>query len=162
MVIKVGDRLPEATFRTMGSDGVPKETKASEVFAGKKVALFAVPGAYTGVCHTQHMPGYVQNYEELKRKGFDVVACTSTNDIYVLASWAKDSKADGKILMLADGSGEFVKKIGLETDLTARGMGIRSKRYSMIVEDGVVTALNVEDAPRNHDRSSATNLCAVA
>jgi len=162
MTIKVGDRLPEATFRTMGADGAPKETKTSEVFAGKKVALFAVPGAYTGVCSRQHMPGYVQSYETLKQKGFDVVACTSTNDIFVLTQWAKDSKAEGKILMLADGSAEFAKKVGLDIDLTARGMGVRSKRYSMIVEDGVVKALNVEEVPVNHDKSSAANLCAMA
>lgn len=162
MAIKVGDRLPETTFRTMGADGTPKETKTDEVFAGKKVALFAVPGAYTGVCHRQHMPGYVKNYEELKRKGFDTVACTSTNDIFVLTQWSKDSNADGKILMLADGSAEFARKIGLDIDLGARGMGVRSKRYSMIVENGVVTALNVEDAPPNHDKSSAANLCAMA
>jgi len=162
MTIKVGDRLPEATFRTMGADGTPKETKTNEVFAGKKVALFAVPGAYTGVCHRQHMPGYVQNYESLKQKGFDVVACTSANDIFVLTQWAKDSKAEGKILMLADGSAEFAKKVGLDIDLTARGMGVRSKRYSMIVEDGVVKSLNVEEVPVNHDKSSAANLCAIA
>jgi peroxiredoxin len=162
MAISVGDRLPETTFRTMGADGTPKETKTADVFAGKKVALFAVPGAYTGVCHRQHMPGYVKNYEELKNKGFDTIACTSTNDIFVLAQWSKDSNADGKILMLADGSAEFARKIGLDIDLSARGMGVRSKRYSMIVEDGVVKALNVEEVPANHDKSSAANLCAMA
>jgi len=160
-MIKVGDRLPDSTFMTMGADGASKPTKTNEVFGGKKVALFAVPGAYTPTCHTQHMAGFVQNYEELKKK-FDVVACTSTNDIFVLTNWAKDSKADGKILMLADGSAEFVKKIGLDIDLTARGLGVRSKRYSMIVEDGVVKSLNLEEAPRNHDKSSAANLCALA
>jgi len=162
MTIKVGDRLPESTFMTMGADGAPKPMKTGEVFAGKKVALFAVPGAYTPTCHKQHMAGFVQNYDELKKKGFDVVACTSTNDVFVLTNWAKDSKADGKILMLADGSAEFAKKLGLEIDLSARGMGVRSKRYSMIVEDGVVKALNLEDAPPNHDKSSAANLCTIA
>jgi glutaredoxin/glutathione-dependent peroxiredoxin len=161
-MIKVGDRLPETTFMTMGADGAPKPMKTGEVFGGKKVALFAVPGAYTGVCSKQHMPGYVQNYEQLKTKGFDTVACTSTNDIFVLTNWAKDTKADGKIVMLADGSAEFAKKIGLDIDLSARGMGVRSKRYSMIVEDGVVKSLNVEEVPANHDRSSAANLCAMA
>ena len=162
MTIKVGDRLPESTFMTMGADGAPKPMKTGEVFAGKKVALFAVPGAYTPTCHKQHMAGFVQNYDELKKKGFDVVACTSTNDVFVLTNWAKDSKADGKILMLADGSADFAKKLGLEIDLSARGMGVRSKRYSMIVEDGVVKALNLEDAPPNHDKSSAANLCTIA
>jgi peroxiredoxin len=161
MTIKVGDRLPEATFMTMSSEG-PKPMKTGEVFSGKKVALFAVPGAYTGVCHKQHMPGYVENYNELKKKGFDTVACTSTNDIFVLTQWSKDSNADGKILMLADGSAEFAKKVGLEIDLTGRGMGVRSKRYSMIVEDGVVKSLNVEDVPANHDKSSAANLSKMA
>lgn len=161
MTIKVGDRLPETTFMTMSPEG-PKPMKTAEAFDGKKVALFAVPGAYTPTCHKQHMAGFVQNYDELKKKGFDVVACTSTNDIFVLTNWAKDSKADGKILMLADGSAEFAKKIGLDIDLTARGMGVRSKRYSMILENGVVKALNVEEAPPNHDKSSAANLCSMA
>ena len=162
MTIKVGDRLPDSTFMTMGPDGAPKPAKTAEVFGGKKVALFAVPGAYTPTCHKQHMAGFVQNYDELKSKKFDVVACTSVNDIFVLTNWAKDSKADGKILMLADGSAEFAKKVGLEIDLGARGLGTRSKRYSMIVEDGVVKALNLEDAPPNHDKSSAVSLCKMA
>jgi peroxiredoxin len=104
----------------------------------------------------------VQNYDELKKKKFDIVACTAVNDVFVLTNWAKDSKADGKITMLADGSADFAKKLGLEIDLTARGMGVRSKRYSMIVEDGVVKSLNVEDAPPNHDKSSAATMCAMA
>jgi len=161
MTIKVGDRLPDSTFMTMGPDGAPKPAKTAEVFGGKKVALFAVPGAYTPTCHKQHMAGFVQNYEELKKK-VDVVACTAVNDVFVLTSWAKDSKADGKILMLADGSADFAKKIGLDIDLGGRGLGVRSKRYSMIVEDGVVKALNVEDAPPSHDKSSAAALCAMA
>ena len=161
MTIKVGDRLPETTFMTMSPEG-PKPMKTAEAFDGKKVALFAVPGAYTPTCHKQHMAGFVQNYDELKKKGFDVVACTSTNDIFVLTNWAKDSKADGKILMLADGSAEFAKKIGLDIDLSARGMGVRSKRYSMILDNGVVKALNVEEAPPNHDKSSAATLCSMA
>jgi peroxiredoxin len=161
-MIKVGDRLPDTTFMTMGADGTPKPMKTNEVFAGKKVALFAVPGAYTPTCHKQHMAGFVQNYDELKKKKFDVVACTAVNDVFVLTHWAKDSKADSKILMLADGSAEFAKKVGLDIDLGARGLGVRSKRYSMIVEDGVVKSLNLEDAPPNHDKSSAANLCAMA
>ena len=162
MTIKVGDRLPDTTFMTMGADGAPKPAKTSEVFGGKKVALFAVPGAYTPTCHKQHMAGFVERYDELKKKGFDAIVCTAVNDIFVLTHWAKDSKADGKILMLADGSAEFAKKVGLEIDLVARGLGTRSKRYSMIVEDGVVKALNLEDAPPNHDKSSAASLCKMA
>jgi peroxiredoxin len=160
MAIKVGDSLPETTFITMSAEG-PKPMKTAEVFGGKKVALFAVPGAYTPTCHKQHMAGFVQNYEELKSKGFDVVACTAVNDIFVLTNWAKDSRADGKILMLADGSAEFAKKVGLDVDLSLRGMGVRSQRYSMIVEDGVVKVLNVEPVP-GHDVSSAANLCSMA
>ena len=162
MTIKVGDRLPETTFMTMSPEGTPKPQSTAEVFGGKKVALFAVPGAYTPTCHKQHMGGYVQNYDDLKKKGFDMVACTAVNDEFVLTNWSKDSNADGKIQMLADGSAEFAKKIGLDIDLTARGLGVRSKRYSMIVEDGVVKSLNVEDAPPNHDKSSATMMCSLA
>ena len=158
MTIKVGDKLPETTFMTMGADG-PKPATTAEVFGGKKVALFAVPGAYTPTCHKQHMPGFVERAAELKKKGFDTIACTSANDVFVLTQWAKDSGADGKIVMLADGSSEFAKKIGLEIDLTARGMGVRSKRYAMAVDNGVVTILNVEDAPPQHDKSSAAMLC---
>lgn len=158
MTIKVGDRLPDVTFMTMGSDGAPKPAKTAEVFGGKKVALFGVPGAYTGTCSRVHMPGYVDSYDALKKKGFDAVACTSTNDIFVLTSWAKDTKADGKILMLADGSAEFAKATGLDIDLGARGMGVRSKRYSMIVQDGVVKVLNIEEAPGAVVNSGASTL----
>ena len=160
MTIKVGDKLPESTFMTMGADGTPKPMKTGEVFAGKKVALFAVPGAYTPTCHKQHMTGYVQNYDELKKK-FDMVACTAVNDVFVLTSWAKDSKADGKIAMLADGSAEFAKKVGLEVDLTGRGLGVRSRRYSMVVEDGVVKSLNVEEGA-GVDKSGAPLMCTLA
>ncbi|HZT48276.1 MAG TPA: peroxiredoxin [Hyphomicrobiaceae bacterium] len=161
MTIKVGDRLPDSTFMTMGPDGTPKPMKTAEVFGGKKVALFAVPGAYTPTCHKQHMVGFVQNYDELKKKGFDMVACTAVNDVFVLTAWAKDSKADGKIQMLADGSAEFAKKVGLDIDLSARGLGVRSRRYSMILEDGVVKALNVEEGP-GVDKSGAPAMCAMA
>ena len=161
MPIKVGDRLPEATFTTMSAEG-PKPMTTGEVFGGKKVALFAVPGAYTPTCSRQHLPGYVQKFDELKSKGFDAVACTSVNDVFVLTAWAKDSGATGKILMLADGSADFAKKVGLDVDLTARGLGVRSKRYSMIVENGVVKALNIEEVPSNHDKSSAATLCTLA
>ena len=145
---------------TMGADGAPKPLKTAEEFAGKKVALFAVPGAYTPTCHKQHMVGFVQNYDELKKK-VDMVACTAVNDVFVLTAWAKDSKADGKIQMLADGSAEFAKKLGLEVDLTARGLGVRSRRYSMIVQDGVVKSLNVEEGP-GVEKSGATAMCALA
>jgi len=160
MTIKVGDKLPSATFTVMSAEG-PKPMTTDEMFGGKKVALFAVPGAYTPTCHKQHMPGFVERAEELKGKGFDAVACTAVNDVFVLANWSKDCAADGKITMLADGSADFAKKIGLEIDLTERGLGVRSRRYAMAVEDGVVKILNVEDAPPQHDKSSAATLCSM-
>ena len=160
MTIKVGDTLPETTFTVMGPEG-PKPATAAEVFGGKKVALFAVPGAYTPTCSKQHMPGFVERVEELKKKGFATIACTAVNDVFVLTNWAKDTGASGKIEMLADGSADFAKKIGLEIDLTARGLGVRSKRYSMAVDNGVVKILNVEEAPPQHDKSSAATLCSM-
>lgn len=160
MAITVGDRLPEHTFTTIGREG-PEPITTADVFAGKKVALFAVPGAYTPTCHQQHMPGFLTRLGDLASKGVDAVACTAVNDIFVLQNWAKDTGALGKVQMLADGSAEFVRKIGLDIDLTARGLGVRSKRYAMLVEDGVVKVLNVEDAPPQHDKSSAATLCSM-
>ncbi len=160
MTIKIGDSLPETTFTVMTADG-PKPMTTAEVFKGKKVALFAVPGAYTPTCHKAHMPGFVERAAELKAKGCDTIACTAVNDVFVLANWSKDSGADGKILMLADGSAEFAQKIGLEIDLTARGLGMRSKRYAMMVDDGKVSVLNVEDAPPQAEKSSAAALCSA-
>ena len=157
MAINVGDKLPDATFMTMTAEG-PKPKTTAEIFGGRKVALFAVPGAYTPTCHKAHMPGFVSRAGELKKKGFDAVVCTSTNDIFVLSQWSKDSGADGVVEMIADGSAEFAKKVGLDFDLTARGMGVRSKRYSMSVDNGVVKILNVEDQPVL-DKSSAETLC---
>lgn len=157
MAIKVGDKLPETSFTIMTGEG-PKPQTVADVFGGRKVALFAVPGAYTPTCHKTHLPGFVKHFDELRKKGIDVVACTAVNDIFVLSQWAKDTGADGKILMLADGSGEFAKKIGLEFDLSARGLGVRSRRYSMIVDNGVVKSLNVEEQP-TVDKSSAETLC---
>ncbi|MGI9422946.1 MAG: peroxiredoxin [Hyphomicrobiaceae bacterium] len=157
MAIQVGDKLPDATFTVMGAEG-PEQKSTADIFGGKKVVLFAVPGAYTPTCHKGHMPGFVQNADAIKGKGVDAVACTSVNDIFVLAAWAKDSGAAGKIEMLADGSADFAKNLGLEIDLTARGLGVRSNRYSMLVDDGVVKTLNVEEAPPNHDASSAVTM----
>lgn len=143
MPIKVGDRLPEAKFRVMGPEG-PAWKTTGEVFKGKKVALFAVPGAYTGTCSKQHLPSVTQNVDALKAKGIDTVAVTGVNDISVMDAWKKASNAD-KIEFLADGNGEFAKAIDLTLDLSGAGMGMRSKRYSMLVEDGVVKKLNVEE-----------------
>ncbi len=159
MTLKVGDKMPEATFTVMTADG-PKPMTTADLCNGKKVALFAVPGAYTPTCHKTHMPGFVERAAELKAKGFDTIACTSTNDVFVLTRWAEDTGAAGKIVMLADGSADFAKKAGLEMDLTARGMGIRTKRYAMAIENGVVKVLNVEEAP-GVDKSSAETLCSM-
>ena len=160
MAIKVGDRLPERKFTVMGTDG-PKPKTVNEVFAGKKVALFAVPGAYTPTCTNNHMPGFVGSVDEFKAKGIDTIACTAVNDVFVLTNWAKDTGATGKIEMLADGSGDFAKAIGLEIDLSSFGLGVRSKRYAMLVDDGVVKVLNVEDSPPVAEKSSAANLCSM-
>lgn len=160
MAIKVGDRLPDATFTVMGAEGPGPQTTA-EVFGGKKVVLFAVPGAFTPTCSKQHLPGFVANADKIKAKGIDTIACTSVNDAFVLGAWSKDAGADGKVVMLADGSADFAKKIGLELDMTARGLGMRSQRYAMIVEDGVVKALNVEDAPGTADKSGADAIAAL-
>jgi peroxiredoxin len=161
MAIKVGDKLPEATFMTMGADGAPKPMTTAEVFGGKKVALFAVPGAFTPTCHKTHMPGFVSRMDELKKKGFDTVACTSVNDVFVMTEWAKATGATGKIAMLADGAADFARKIGLEMDLSARGLGMRSKRYAMAIDNGVVKVLNIEEAPGQVQASSAETLCSM-
>jgi glutaredoxin/glutathione-dependent peroxiredoxin len=160
MTIKVGDRIPSGKFTVMGSEG-PTARTTDEVFKGKKVALFAVPGAYTPTCHKNHMPGFVDRVGELKAKGIDTIACTAVNDIFVLSNWADDTGASGKIDMLADGSGEFAKATGLEIDLSGFGLGVRSKRYAMLVEDGVVKVLNIDESPPVHDKSSAEALCSM-
>ncbi len=160
MTIKVGDRIPDSKFTVMGPDG-PAARTTDEVFKGRKVAIFAVPGAYTPTCHKNHMPGFVDRVAELKAKGIDAVACTAVNDVFVLDNWSKDTGAAGKIEMLADGSADFTKAIGLEIDLTGFGLGVRSKRYAMLVDDGVVKILNVEDSPPAHDKSSAETMCSM-
>jgi peroxiredoxin len=160
MTIMVGDHLPEGKFTVMGPEG-PVSKSIADVFSGKKVAMFAVPGAYTPTCSKSHMPGFVDRVDELKAKGIDTIACTAVNDIFVLTNWAEDTGATGKIEMLADGSGDFAKAIGLEIDLANFGLGLRSKRYAMLVEDGVVKVLNVEDAPPLAEKSSAATLCSM-
>ncbi len=160
MAIKVGDKLPDATFMTMGADG-PKPMTTAEAFGGKKVALFAVPGAFTPTCHKTHMPGFIERLGDLKAKGYDTVACTAVNDVFVMTEWAKATGATGKVAMLADGGADFAKKIGLDMDLTARGLGVRSKRYAMAIDNGVVKVLNVEEAPGEVKSSSAETLCSM-
>ena len=143
MTIKVGDRLPEATLRTMTAEG-PQAKTTSDIFAGKTVALFAVPGAFTPTCSARHLPGFNDNAGALKAKGIDTIACVSVNDVFVMDAWGKAQNCGQNILMLADGNGDFTKAVGLELDGSKFGMGSRSQRYSMVVDDGVVTSLNVE------------------
>lgn len=160
MGIGVGDKLPEAKFTVMGDEGPAPKTTA-EVFGGRKVALFAVPGAFTPTCHKQHMPGFLGKLDELASKGVDAVVCTSVNDIFVLTSWAEATGATGKVEMIADGNAEFAKATGLDIDLSDFGLNTRSKRYSMLVDDGVVKVLNIDEAPPVHDKSSAETLCSM-
>ncbi|HEY7750525.1 MAG TPA: peroxiredoxin [Aestuariivirgaceae bacterium] len=146
MTIKVGDRIPEATLFVTTPDG-RKTVTTSEVFAGRKAVLFAVPGAFTGTCHKLHVPSYLHNLDAIKAKGVDIVACLAVNDADVMRAWSKQTDADGRIMFLADGNGEFTRKVGLERDLSSAGMGKRSARYSMILNDCVVKTLNVEEKP---------------
>jgi peroxiredoxin len=143
MTIKVGDRLPDATFKVM-KDGKPADLTTAELTKGKKVALFAVPGAFTPTCSVKHLPGYKEKAAELRARGVDTIACVSVNDVFVMNAWGKDQQVGDDVVMLADGNGAFAKAVGLEMDGTGFGLGSRSKRYSMIVEDGVVKQLNVE------------------
>ena len=143
MTIKVGERLPEATFTTPGLDG-PQQVSTDQVFKGKTVVLFAVPGAFTPTCSARHLPGFREHAAAFKAKGVDTVACVSVNDVFVMAAWAKDQGVEGQVLMLADGNGDFTSKLGLTFDGAKFGMGLRSQRYGMVVRDGVVSALEIE------------------
>jgi peroxiredoxin len=156
MTIKVGDTLPEAKFTVMGANG-PEPKTTGEVFKGKKAVLFAVPGAFTPTCSEKHLPGFVDNLAAILQKGAATVACTAVNDVFVLNAWSKARSAD-KVLMLADGNGDFAKALGLDVDLSGFGLGLRSKRYAMIVDDGVVTYLAVENSPPDHDKATADKL----
>lgn len=143
MTIKVGDRLPEATFMEMTADG-PKPVSTGEIFAGKTVALFAVPGAFTPTCSARHLPGFVEKASDLQAKGIDEIVCTSVNDVFVMGAWGKSADVGSAVRLLADGNGSFAEALGLGLDGSGFGMGRRSQRYSMIVRDGVVSELNVE------------------
>ena len=144
MTISVGDRIPQATFIKATPDG-PQPVNSNEFFDGRTVALFSVPGAFTPTCSARHRPGFVEKADELKAKGVDEVACTAVNDAFVLGAWSENSGAGGKVTMLADGNGEFAEAVGLTMDGSKFGMGTRSQRYSMLVRDGVVEQLNVEE-----------------
>ncbi len=160
MTIKVGDRLPDATLNefieveTAGCSLGPNAFKVADLVKGKKIVIFGLPGAFTPTCSAKHVPGYVAQYDQLKAKGVDEIWCVSVNDAFVMGAWGRDQGSGGKVRMLGDGSAEFTKAVGLELDLSARGMGVRSQRYAMIVDDGVVKALDVE-APGKFEVSSA-------
>jgi glutaredoxin/glutathione-dependent peroxiredoxin len=143
MTIKVGDRLPEATLRTMTAEG-PQAKTTSDIFAGKTVALFAVPGAFTPTCSARHLPGFKDHAADLRAKGVDLIACVAVNDVFVMDAWGKAQGVGSDVLMLADGNGDFTKALGLEMDGSKFGMGPRSQRYSLVAKDGVVTQLNIE------------------
>jgi peroxiredoxin len=153
MTIKVGDRIPTASLKHMTADGM-QTISTDQLFKGKKVVLFALPGAFTPTCSAKHLPGFVQNAEAIKAKGVDTIACLSVNDAFVMNAWGKDQKVGDKVLMLADGNADFSKAVGLTMDGTGYGMGTRAQRYAMVVQDGVVKALNVE-APGAFEVSSA-------
>ena len=159
MPIKVGDRLPEAKFRVMTAEG-PAWKTTHEVFKGRKVALFAVPGAFTPTCNNLHMPSFLNNIDAIKAKGVNTVAVTGVNDVFVMEQWKKATGADGKIDFLADGNAEFAKAIDMAFDGSGGGLGTRSKRYSMLVEDGVVKTFNVEEAPGKCEVSGGQTLLA--
>ena len=154
MAIKAGERLPSGTLKTMTKDG-PKDITTDDLFKGKKVVLFSVPGAFTPTCDAKHLPGFVQLADQIHAKGVDTIACMAVNDVFVMNAWKKDTGADGKIDFLADGSANFAKAIGLDLDVSARGLGVRSKRYSMLVDNGVVKSLSVEETPGTADVSGA-------
>lgn len=156
MTIQVGERLPQVTFRIMTSEG-PVAKTTDDLFRGRKVVLVAVPGAFTPTCHRNHLPGYVQKMGEIKAKGVDAILVTAVNDVFVMDAWGKSSGAEG-IEFLSDGNGDFAKALGLSMDGSGFGLGTRSQRYSMVVEDGVVTALNLEDAPSKAQISGAENI----
>ena len=154
MTISIGEKLPQATFKTMTADGA-KDMTTDEVFAGKKVVLFGVPGAFTPTCSNNHLPGYIENFDAIKARGVDTIAVVAVNDAFVMGAWAKFTGGDGKILFLADGSGDFARATGLDLDLSQNGMGVRNKRFSLIAEDGVVKSINVETKPGVNESGAA-------
>ena len=166
-MIKVGDKLPSATLMEYvevegnGCSIGPNPVDVAKASAGKTIALFALPGAFTPTCSAKHVPGYVEQVEAFKKAGVDEIWCVSVNDAFVMGAWARDQKTDGKVRMLGDGSADFARATGLTLDLTARGMGVRSNRYSMLVKDGKVASLNVE-APGKFEVSDAATLLAQA
>ena len=163
MTIKVGDKLPEGTLSEFievegnGCSVGPNQFKVEDITKGKKVVIFGLPGAFTPTCSAKHVPSYIANYDALKKAGVDDILCISVNDAFVMGAWARDQHAGGKVRMMGDGSAEYTKKLGLELDLTARGMGVRCQRFSMLVDDGVVKILNIE-APGKYEVSDGDTL----
>ena len=158
MTIKVGDTIPSMKLMMATPDG-PKETSTDDIFKGKKVVLFAVPGAFTPTCSVKHLPGFVQQAEAIKAKGVDTIACVAVNDAFVMGAWAREQGVNGKIVMLADGSGAFTKALGLELDLISRGMGTRSQRFALVAENGKITQLEIEQ-PGGFEVSKAESILA--
>jgi peroxiredoxin (alkyl hydroperoxide reductase subunit C) len=159
MTIKVGDAIPSMKLMTAAAEG-PKEISTDEIFKGRKVVMFAVPGAFTPTCSAKHLPGFIEHADEIRAKGVDAVVCMAVNDVFVLDAWAKDQGVDSKIIMLADGSGAFTKALGLELDLVPRGLGVRSQRFALIADDMKVTHLAVEP-PGGFDVSRAEAILAA-
>jgi peroxiredoxin (alkyl hydroperoxide reductase subunit C) len=159
MTIQSGDSIPSAKLMQATAEG-PKEITTEELFGGKTVVLFGVPGAFTPTCSAKHLPGYTENYEALKAKGADVIACMAVNDAFVMGAWGKDQGVADKVVMLADGSAEFTKKLGLELDLTARGLGVRCQRFALVAKDGKVAHVAVE-APGAFEVSKAEAILAA-
>ncbi|MEM8551491.1 MAG: peroxiredoxin [Pseudomonadota bacterium] len=157
MTISVGAKLPDVTFKTMTGEGA-SEVTTEELTSGRKVVIFGVPGAFTPTCNGNHLPGFLAAVDDFKQKGIDEIAVVAVNDMFVMDAWAKSSAPDGTITFLADGSAEFTRATGLELDASGFGMGIRSKRYAMFVDDGVVKVLNIEDVPTEAEKSSASTL----
>jgi len=153
MSVKIGDRMPEGKFKTMSEAG-PKDLTTAELFSGKKVVLFSVPGAFTPTCDAKHLPGFIGQFDALKSKGVDTIACMAVNDVFVMNAWGKSSNVGGKVLMLADGNGDYARALGLEMDGKGFGMGMRGQRFAIVVEDGVAKQVNVE-APGQFKVSAA-------
>jgi len=157
MAIKIGDKIPQSSFQIMTADG-PSIRTTADLFDNRTIVLVAVPGAFTPTCHNHHIPGYLDNLDALKDRGIDEIGIVSVNDVHVMSHWAKATGGDGKLTYLADGSGDFTKAIGLDVDLSTVGMGVRSMRYSMLVRDGIIEQLNIEENPGVADVSAAARI----
>lgn len=158
MTISNGDKMPAGNFKVMTSDGV-NDMSTDELFAGKKVALFSVPGAFTPTCSNEHLPSYLKNYDAIKAKGFDTIACMAVNDAFVMKAWGEDRGVGDKIVMLADGNGDYTKALGLELDASGFGLGTRGKRFSVVVNDGVAEQVNIDEG--GYDLTSAEKTCSI-